>query len=114
MSTVAAVTFIVLLVVQALGTLVYLFLIARMFSYLESHHADVYEALGNPSLFLNNSIQNNRLVLGWLWREEYSDIADVECVHRARTVRKLLIALSVNFAVLLVVFVAFGASIRAV
>ena len=114
MSTVAAVTFIVLFVVQALGTVVYLFLIARMFSYLERHHADVYEALGSPSLFLNNNIQNNRLVLGWLWREEYSDLADAECVRRARTVRKLLIALAVNFTVLLVLFVAFGVSVRAV
>ncbi len=56
----------VLFGVQAAGTLVYLFLISRMFSRLEVHHGEVYETLGRPRLFLVNAPRNNILVLGWL------------------------------------------------
>jgi hypothetical protein len=113
MSEIAAATFIVLFVVQGLGTVIYLFLIARMFSRLEACLPTVYEALGSPSLFLNNNIRNNALVLGWLWRKEYLGLADAECVRRASIVRRLLLALLVNFAILLVLFVTFGALIHA-
>ena len=113
MSEIAAVTFIALFGVQAAGTIAYLFLMSRMFSRLEAHHGDVYETLGRPGLFVNNTPRNNVVVLGWLWRKEFLSLSDAETVRRASVVRALLLSLTVNFAVLLALFVAFGALINA-
>src|SRR6267154_241151 len=54
MSGIAAIVFMVLFAFQFLGTVAYLFLIARLFKRLKASHTPVWEALGSPSLFLNN------------------------------------------------------------
>jgi hypothetical protein len=113
MSEIAAISFIVLFGVQATGTLAYLFLISRMFSRLEVHYGDVYETLGRPGLFLNNTHRNNVVVLGWLWRKEFLSLSDAETVRRASVVRALLVSLAVNFAALSTLFFAVGALINA-
>jgi hypothetical protein len=113
MPNIVAVSFIVLFGVQAAGTLAYLFLMSRMFSRLEVHHGDVYETLGRPGILLNNTLRNNVVVLGWLWRKEFLSLSDAETVRGASVVRALLVWLAVNFAILLTLFFAFGALINA-
>jgi len=99
-----AIAFIVLFAFQGVGTVTYLFMISRLFSRLKASHTPVWESLGSPSLILNNSLQNNRLVLGWLWRKEYSELRDPTTVDLAQTVRTFLVTLLANFALLLVLF----------
>lgn len=113
MTDIAALLLVVLFAVQVVGTVTYLLLIGRLFRKLEGKHVAVYESLGSPSLFLNNSIQNNVLVLRWLWRKEFEGLGDTATVASAKVVRALLLALSVSFAALLFVFFGFGAAIRA-
>ena len=110
MAGISAASFIVLFAVQGIGTVIYLFLLARLFNRLEGHHGAVHESLGRPSLFLNNNIRNNWLVIGWLWRKEFATLPDHETVRRATIVRVLFIALAVNFALMMVLFFAFGAA----
>jgi hypothetical protein len=113
MTDIASLLLVVLFAVQAVGTVTYLLLIRRLFSRLEREHVVIYESLGSPSLFLNNSIQNNACVLRWLWRKEFEELSDSTTVASARVVRTLLVALSVNFAALLFVFFGLGASSHA-
>jgi hypothetical protein len=114
MAEIVARIFVALLVVQGVGTLVYVFFTSRMLSSLEAHERSAHEALGSPSLFLNNTPRNNWLVIGWLWRKEFLSLAHPEVVRRAGLVRALLLALAVNFATLLLLFFAFGAVLHSV
>ena len=108
MTELSSVALVALFAAQIVGTVTYLFLVGRLFGRLEKEHAVVHESLGSPSLFLNNSIQNNARFLRWLWRKEFEELDDPESVASARVVRTLLITLSVNFAALLLVFFGSG------
>jgi hypothetical protein len=107
----AAISFFVLFAIQAMGTVTYLLLIGRLFNRLKAEHAVVYESLGRPSLFLNNSIQNNMRVLRWLLRKEFEGLTDPVTTSSAKVVRLLLAVLSANFAALLAVFFAIAATV---
>jgi hypothetical protein len=102
MPTVVAIFFLALVAVQFVGTLVYLVLIGTLLASLKRDHANVWESLGRPSLFLNNTIRNNVLVLKWLWRKGYSDLQNPATRRHASTVRTLLLMLFMNFALLAV------------
>ena len=100
----AATSYLALFVVQAIGTLIYLILISRLFSRLETRCGEVWQSLGRPSLFLNNSIRNNGLVLRWLWSKEFLGLRDREIVRLAGIVRVLFITLLITFAILVAPF----------
>ncbi len=104
MSGIAAIVFMVLFAFQFLGTVAYLFLIAGLFKRLKASHTPVWEALGSPSLFLNNNIRNNWLVLRWLWAKRYMDLQEADTIDLAGTVRAVLLTLLANLAVLIVLF----------
>jgi hypothetical protein len=104
MSGIAPVAFMVLFAFQFLGTVAYLFLIASLFKRLKASHAPVWEALGSPSLFLNNNIRNNWLVLRWLWTKRYMDLQEPDTIDLAAAVRAVLFTLLANLAVLVVLF----------
>jgi hypothetical protein len=98
------IVWLVLFSALGIGTIVYLTQMARLLNYVEVTHSDLYESLGRPSLFLNNTPRNGFLVLGWLWREDYLDVQDPELMRRAGLVRRLLILISVSFIALVVLF----------
>jgi hypothetical protein len=108
MTDVVALAFSGLFALQAVGTVVYLVLVVRLFSRLESRHRPVFEALGSPSLILNNSISNNFKVLGWLWGKDYEGLGDPDTERPAETVRRLLLGLLVTFAILIATFFLLG------
>ena len=66
------------LVVVSVG--VYLVLVVRLLTRLRDNHQALYESLGSPSLFANNSPRNNLRFLGWLYRRDYSDLSDAATV----------------------------------
>jgi hypothetical protein len=45
--------------------------------YLKKNHVGVWEALGSPSLFINNSIKNNWLFIKFLFKKEYLSVNDI-------------------------------------
>jgi len=94
--------FIVLFVSCAVGfVLQYVFL-----SRLRTRHAQTWEALGRPTLFLNNSISNSLAVLRFIWRRDYRNMTDKQLIRFATFLRGYLIAYIVLFALVVTVFVA--------
>lgn len=102
-----ALAFIVLFVIQFIGTVIYLVQLARLLRRLESNHKAVHESLGSPSLVLNNTPRNNLLVLGWIWRREFGTIDDSKTIALARLVRMLFLVLACSFVAMLLLFVTF-------
>ena len=52
-----------------------------LLSFLRKNHPEIWNGLGSPTLFINNSVKNNRLVLKFLWRKEYLQVDDTK-LHR--------------------------------
>ena len=72
MDTTQAVWFTVLFA----AILVWFAFAARLFRLLREEHGEVYESLGSPSLFLNNSVKNNWLSLRFLATGSYRELGD--------------------------------------
>lgn len=101
MDALVAILFVMVWVSCAIGlVLQHVFL-----SQLRTRHAQTWEALGRPSLFLNNSVSNSLAVLRFLWRREYRCLPDARFVRFANFLRGFLAAYLVLFAVAVAVFV---------
>jgi hypothetical protein len=70
----------------------YLSVISYFFRYLRQHHEAVWIELGSPSLFLNNSIRNNLLVLKFLVLRRYRRIKDPRAIRLGNLTLVLLLA----------------------
>ena len=66
-------------------------LASRLIWLLRDSHNDVYESLGSPSLFLNNSIRNNWLGLKFLVTGSYRNIKDNRVTQLCRLMRLFLV-----------------------
>ena len=55
---------------------IWLILVARLFRMLKTNHADKYRAMGEPSLFWNNSLRTNYGLWKFLARREYRELDD--------------------------------------
>jgi hypothetical protein len=106
----AAVVWIALFGFQAVGTILYLALVRRLLVHLETNHAATWRQLGEPSLFLNNTLRNNLLLLRYLWDKEYLSLPDAGSIQQASRVRTLLLVLLTTFGILIIGFVVLGAS----
>ncbi len=80
----------------------------RMYSYLRRIHHAEWVRLGEPSLFLNNSIRNNQRCLRFLLRREYLPIGDPALTALCDTRRVVVIAGFVVFGMLLVMTTVFS------
>jgi uncharacterized membrane protein YraQ (UPF0718 family) len=69
---------------------------------MRSHHPDVWESLGRPTLIRNNTISNGLAVLRFLWRKEYQALDDAKFIRFAAFVRAYLIAYTVFFALIVI------------
>lgn len=105
MGNVIGITFIVVFVVQTLGTVAYLVQIARLLRRLESNHPEIHKSLGGPQLVANNTPKNNMLMLRWLWRKDYQSIGDAATVSLAGIVRTLFVLLVSGFVFMIFLFV---------
>ena len=56
--------------------LVWFVLIRQLFSRLEHQHAQKYEAMGRPSLFLRNNISNGLATMKFLFAREHRALGD--------------------------------------
>jgi hypothetical protein len=48
----------------------------RLFKSLQTRHPEKYEAMGRPSLIINNSLSNNISFMKFLFKREYLDLND--------------------------------------
>lgn len=80
--------------------IIYLAAVVYMFSYLRRAHPQTWTEIGSPS-FLNNSVKNNFLFLGFIFRRRYCALGDEK-------LNRLCLLILVLFGVCSVMFVAFG------
>ena len=93
MDTTQAVWFTVLFT----AILVWFALAARLFRLLREDHSEVYESLGSPTLFLNNSIKNNWLSLRFLIAGNFRELGDERVTRLCGFMRIFLVAYFVWF-----------------
>jgi hypothetical protein len=77
----------------------YLCCVKSLFSYLKAHHPATWMSLGSPTLFLNNSIRNNWVLLKFLFSREQG--RDPGVVNRAIAIRILLLVSVLLMAVVI-------------
>ena len=71
---------------------------------LRTRHAQTWEALGCPTLFVNNSVGNSLAVFRFLWRRQYQSLGDQQSVRLASFLRGYLVVYFVLFMFVVVVF----------
>lgn len=72
-----------------------------LLSYLKKELPEVWSDLGSPTLLSNNSVENNILMLKFLWGKKYLQINDVKFQRIARTNHYFGIFYIVFFVVLI-------------
>jgi hypothetical protein len=88
--------------------IVWLGLIVWLFRRLRLRHPATYEAMGSPSLFWNNSMRNNWLLLKFLFGGQWRALGDARLSAVIRGMRVLLIVSLAGFAAFLAAFMALG------
>ena len=73
------------------AVLVWFVLTGHLFRLLREDHCEVYESLGSPSLFLNNSIKNNWLGLRFLVTGRYRELGDARVTRLCSFMRAFLV-----------------------
>ncbi len=66
------------------STFYWFYLCHRMQAYLRERFPSVYEAMGKPTLFMNNSIGNGRKFNRFLLKREWSELDDSEVVAHGK------------------------------
>ena len=87
-----------LFVVLFLMVIAWFVLVSWLFRRLRERHARIYEEMGSPTLFLNNSIRNNWLFMKFLWGGGWRALGDPQLTQACQVMQ-------VFFVVYLVVFV---------
>ena len=77
-------------------------LVMWVFSRLRTHHLSLYEEIGSPSLFWNNSMRNNWLFLKFMWSLPPKDLNDPLLWNTVRFMRIFLVCYIALFAALFV------------
>ncbi len=90
--------------IVVISTFYWFYLCHRMQTYLRERFPSVYEAMGKPSLFMNNSIGNGRKFNRFLFKREWSELDDSEVVAHG----KFMSVYFVFHLILLIVLIAVG------
>ena len=98
-------------VLSGLVTVGYLVLLEMLFHRLRKSHADHYREIGEPSLFLNNSITKGFGVVRYLLNRGYLLVPDERVKQLGEYSRRLFIVASVLFGLVLLLFGIFGVSV---
>ena len=93
--------FVLLMVGCVLGLILQFSFLGR----LRTRHPQAWEALGCPSLFLNNSIGNSVAVLRFIWTRDYRALGDEQFVRFADFLRMYYAAYAILFALVVAVFI---------
>ncbi len=74
------------------------------FRRLRIQHPSVYESIGSPSLFWNNSMRNNWLFFKFLWSSRVKELNDLALTRSAVFMRIWLVIYTALFVACLVAF----------
>lgn len=74
-----------------------------VFKRLAQKHPETYSALGRPSLFLRNSLENNLRFIRFLWKSEYSKMNDILLLRQCVILKIAVIAYIICFVIAAVV-----------
>ena len=72
---------------------------------LKEKHFEIWEELGSPALFTNNSIKNNLRILGFLKNREYIEIKDVQLTKISQLLWNYSLTYLILFTIALFVFI---------
>jgi len=98
--TIAPILFIGLIILVIIGIALHYTFLKR----LRYQFPDIWQELGSPTIFLNNSIQNSLKTQGFLWKKKYAELADSQFVRLCNTLRMV----TLFYIIYLVVCVFFG------
>ena len=90
-------------VIVGICILAWLVMCVRLFTILRTRHPQIYESLGKPSLFMNNSVQNNIATLRFLLGRHFAGLNDIPLKKLCSFMRILFF---VNLALFVLLFVA--------
>ena len=68
-----------------------------MFKILRTRHPEKYEAMGSPSLIMNNSLSNNISFIKFLFKREWQDLNDAGLASLGKGMLAFFIIYSVLF-----------------
>jgi hypothetical protein len=77
------------------------FLIHRVYEILEKRHPEKYEAMGSPSLIMNNSISNNISFMKFIFKLEWKDLGDPSLSNLSRFLLVYFVVYSVGLLCLI-------------
>jgi len=104
METVASLIALMLAPTLGVMVLVWFFQLSKMFTYLRENHLQEYREMGEPTLFLNNTIKNNIAFLRFIRGSKPSELNDDYLVKKCHFLTKFLYAsysLFIGFIVLM-------------
>lgn len=81
---------------------VWFFLCHRLFKILETRHPATYEAMGKPSLIMNNSISNNISFMKFLFGGQWRDLEDDRLTKLSKSMLVFFFVYLAGFAFLFV------------
>ena len=68
-----------------------------MFNILRTRHPEKYEAIGKPSLIMNNSLSNNISFIKFLFKREWQDLDDAGLASLGKGMLTFFVIYSVLF-----------------
>ncbi len=80
----------------------------QVLKHLEMNHQEIWNGLGKPSLFLNNSIENTLKVRRFIRKKKYVDLNDTVLVSK---IRKEVIVERIHMVMFLLALASFTAMI---
>ena len=91
------------IVILAIGFVVGFILDYVFFSRLRDWHPQRWEALGRPTVFLNNCVANGAVVQRFLWERQYRELGDERFIRFADFLRMYWSGYAIFFVVVLAV-----------
>jgi hypothetical protein len=62
-------------------------MMARLYRMLRERHSEIYDSLGQPTLFWNSSLKNHFAVMGFILRGRFKETRDPEVIQLCRSLR---------------------------
>ena len=85
-------------------TVIWLILISWLFRRLRMRHPPVYQGMGAPTVFWNNSMRNNWLFLKFLWSSRTRELGDRQIIKVVHFMRLFFVCYFALFVGIVCVF----------
>jgi len=90
MESLVAIIFLLLFLAFSLLTIIYLGKLHFFFKYLKEEEPQAWKDLGEPHLFLNNTLPNNMKLFKFFYKKQYNNLRDNQAIEKAVMIRNLL------------------------